>query len=61
MWSSHYTPIAKKTNSKVTTQIVTCEEFNWKVAFNAENTEITKLLFEGEGAQLREGLYLNYT
>ena len=38
-------------------QLVTCEEFNTKLAFSADHLNTTKLLFEGEGANVREDLY----
>ena len=36
---------------------MTCEEFNFKHAFAEGTLEVTKLLFEGEGASIRKDLY----
>ena len=40
--------------------MVTCEEFNWKSAFGADNLHVTKMLFEGQGAEVRTGLYKQF-
>ena len=39
------------------TQLVTCEEFSFKTAFSDANYHVTKMLLEGEGANVRKDLY----
>jgi len=41
-------------------QVVTCEEFSFKHAFHPDNLHVAKLLFEGEGASVRTGLYKQF-
>ena len=50
-------PVRKTNRPDLITQIVTCEEFSFINAFKADTLHVTKLLFEGEGAAIRKGLY----
>ena len=56
-WRGAYLPVKERNRSDLVTQVVTCEEFNFKHAFAEGTLEVTKLLFEGEGASVRKDLY----
>ena len=56
-WRGIYLPVRKRSNPTIKTQVVTCEEFNYVNALNQEGRQTCKLLFEGEGAPIRSGLY----
>jgi hypothetical protein len=47
-------------NPEIKIQLVTCEEFAFKNAFSKENRHVTKMLFEGEGANVRPDLYAQF-
>jgi hypothetical protein len=53
--------VRKRNRENLKTQIVTCEEFSFTNAFKPDSLHVTKLLFEGEGASVRKGLYQNFT
>ena len=46
-WRGVYLPVRERVNPELMTQLVTCEEFNFKQAFSEGTLEVTKLLFEG--------------
>ena len=56
-WRGVYLPVKKRYNMQVKTQLVTCEEFSFKNAFSDANLHVTKMLLEGEGANVRKDLY----
>ena len=60
-WRGPYLPVRKRNREDIQTQIVTCEEFSFINAFRPDSLHVTKLLFEGEGASVRKGLYQNFT
>ena len=59
-WRGIYLPVRKTNRPDIKTQIVTCEEFSFANAFKPDSLHVTKLLFEGEGALTRPGLYQNF-
>lgn len=59
-WRGVYLPVKKRYNGNIKTQLVTCEEFSFKNAFSDANYHVTKMLFEGEGANVRKDLYAQF-
>jgi len=59
-WRGVYLPVKKRCNPRIKTQVVTCEEFSFKNAFSDANYHVTKMLFEGEGANVRKDLYAGF-
>ena len=56
-WDQVYLPVRKRNRPELEAQIVTCEEFNPTTALGKGILPTTKLLFEGQGANVRDGLY----
>jgi hypothetical protein len=56
-WRGVYLPVKQRFNENIKTQLVTCEEFSFKTAFSDANYHVTKMLLEGEGANVRKDLY----
>ena len=59
-WRGEWLPVRQRSNAHIKTQMVTCEEFNHLNAFSGRGKQVTKLLFEGEGASVRENLYKGF-
>ena len=56
-WRGAYLPLKERHRPELKTQIVTCEEFSSANAFKGDCIHVTKLLFEGQGALIRTGLF----
>jgi len=59
-WRGVYMPIRYRNLPQIKTQLLTCEEFNFKDAFADNNLAVTKLLMEGEGASVRKDLFAQF-
>lgn len=59
-WRGVYMPVRERNMPDIKSQLLTCEEFNFKEAFADGNLAVTKLLMEGEGANVRKDLFAQF-
>ena len=59
-WKNEYLPATSTTRPELTTQLVTCEEFDYNTAFSPAVAEATKILFEGRGGLTRVGPFKQF-
>jgi len=60
-WRGEYLPSMSSTMPHISTQLVTCEEFDFHTAFGPATINTTKQLFEGRGGLTRIGPYKQYS